>query len=323
MAADLVVPPRPATPHREPAAARTAGRGSRNRERLVLAAFLLPALALIAVFLLYPIAQSIQLSFFRWDGVNPVRTFVGWGNWERLLDDPIFWRALRNNVLLVVSSIAIQLPIAMALAVVLDRVGRRLARVLRVLYFLPLLLSTVAVGILFRNIYDPAFGMLNAVLELVGLEGLTQAWLGQPSTALPAVIAVVIWQFVPFYMILFAAGLADLPDELHDAASVDGATQTQYFFRIALPQLKPLVGVAVVLSLIGSLKFFDVVWVMTGGGPVNATELMATYMFSKAFRTSEVGYGATIAAALFLTVLVASLASTLWAARQRRREEAR
>lgn len=300
-----------------------ASRRQRRSDSLVRAMFLLPAFALIGVFLLYPIGQSIQLSFFQWDGVAPDRLFVGAGNWRRLVGDEVFWLAFRNNIVLIVVSILIQLPIAMGLAVVLDRIGRMISRTLRVLYFLPLLLSTVAVGILFRNIYDPTFGLLNSTLELIGLEHLAQPWLGQPSTALPAVIAVVIWQFVPFYMILFAAGLADLSGELRDAAQVDGATERQYFFRIAIPQLKPLIGIAMVLSLIGALKYFDVVWVMTQGGPVNSTELMATYMFNKSFRTNEVGYGATIASALFLTVLLASLVTTLIAARRRRLEETR
>ncbi len=318
MAADVATAPRAA------ARATTAtGRRERRRERLFLALFLAPALALIAIFLIYPILQSVQLSLYRWDGVNPVRTWVGFGNWQRLVSDEVFWLAFRNNVLLIVASLLIQLPIAMGLAVVLDRVGRILGRILRVLYFLPLLLSTVAVGILFRNLYDPSFGMVNAVLRAVGLDAWAQPWLGQAETALPAVIVVVIWQFVPFYVILFAAGLADLPDDLRDAAFVDGASETQYFFRVALPQMKALVGIAAVLQLIGSLKYFDVVWVMTGGGPVNSSELMATYMFAKAFRTNEVGYGATIAAALFLTVLVASLATTLWAGRRRRLEAGR
>ncbi|MTV25648.1 sugar ABC transporter permease [Nitriliruptoraceae bacterium ZYF776] len=284
--------------------------------------FLAPALLLMGVYLLWPIAQSLQLSLFRWDGVAADPTFIGGANWRRLLGDDVFWLAFRNNLVLVVVSLAVQLPIAMALAVLLDRVGRRLARALRLVWFVPLLLSTVAVGVLFRSIYDNNFGLLNAALELVGLDALTRPWLGDPGTALPAVIMVVVWQFVPFYMLLFAAGLADLPGDLRDAARVDGATENQFFWRVALPNLKPLVGIAAVLSLIGALKYFDIVWVMTGGGPVHRTELMATYMFTRAFRANEVGYGATIASALFLSVLVASLATTWWTARRRRREVA-
>lgn len=289
----------------------------------MIAGFLLPALALIGVYLFYPIVQSIQLSMFSWDGVSTTRDFIGLDNWQRLLDDSIFWQAFRNNVILVIVSIGVQLPIAMALAVILDRAGRRLARVVRVLYFVPLLLSTVAIAVLFRNIYDGSFGLLNAGLDLIGLGDLTQQWLGQQSTVLPAVMFVVVWQFVPFYMILFFAAIADLPRDLHDAASVDGASENQYFFRVAMPQLKPIVTVAVVLSLIGSLKYFDVVWVLTGGGPVHATELMATYMFTKAFRTNEVGYGATIASALFIAVLLTTLVSIAVSAIRRRREAGR
>jgi raffinose/stachyose/melibiose transport system permease protein len=307
-----------ATDEQEPATdgARRPGRGRSDWPVIVL--FLVPAMVVIAVYLIWPIAQSIQLSFFRWDGISPARDFVGLANWQRLVADSVFWQSLRNNIVLVIASIGIQLPIAMALAVILDRVGRRLARFLRVLYFVPLLLSTVAIGVLFRNIYDGNFGLLNASLELVGMGGLTQHWLGQTSTALPAVIAVVVWQFVPFYMILFGAALADLPEGLHDAASVDGATENQYFFRVALPQMKPIVGVATVLSLIGSLKYFDVVWVMTRGGPEHATELMATYMFTRSFRTNEVGYGSAIVSALFVTVLLASLISIYLSSRRSR-----
>jgi raffinose/stachyose/melibiose transport system permease protein len=292
-------------------------------EVLTIVSFLVPATALIVVYLLWPIAQSIQLSFFRWDGVSAAREFIGLGNWNRLVGDPVFWQALRNNIVLVVASIGIQLPIAMALAVILDRIGRRLGKVLRVLYFIPLLLSTVAIGVLFRNVYDGTFGLLNAMLELVGLEALQQQWLGQTSTALPSVTFVVVWQFVPFYMILFAAALADLPGDLHDAARVDGATENQYFFRVALPQIKPIVSIAAVVALIGSLKYFDVVWVMTRGGPVHATELMATYMFTRSFRTNEVGYGSAIVSALFVTVLLASLVALYLSARRRRKEALR
>ena len=291
-----------------------------DRETLVIPVFLAPAMLFIGVYLLWPIARTIELSFFSWNGVSAVRDFVGLGNWSQLMDDPIFWLAFRNNVLLIVLSIALQLPLAMGLAVLLDRLRNRLGRFLQAVWFLPLLLSTVAIGVLFGNIFNPNFGLLNAALEAIGLEEWQRAWLGEPETALYAVIAVVIWQFVPFYMILFAAALGDLSEDLHGAARIDGATETQYFFRVALPALKPVIGVAATLSVIGSLKYFDVVWVMTQGGPVNATELMATYMFRAAFRGNQVGYGSTIASALFLTVLVASLVFLAWRNHRRRTE---
>ncbi|HSK24116.1 MAG TPA: sugar ABC transporter permease [Egicoccus sp.] len=291
-------------------------------ERLVVPAFLAPALLFIGVYLLWPIVQSIELSFFSWNGVG-ARDYLGFDNWRKLAGDSVFWLAFRNNLVLITLSIAIQLPLAMALAVVLDRLRNRIGRILQAIWFIPLLLSTVAVGVLFGNVYNPTFGMVNRGLEAIGLEQLTRAWLGEPGTALYAVIAVVIWQFVPFYMILFAAALGDLSDDLHGAARIDGATETQYFFRVALPALRPVIGVAVTLSVIGSLKYFDVVWVMTQGGPVNATELMATYMFRSAFRGNQMGYGATIASALFLTVLFATVFFLAWRTARRRAEERR
>lgn len=305
--------PTPPAPRRRPR------RRWLSAERLIVPAFLAPAMLLIGVYLLYPIVSSIQLSFFSWNGVSPVRDFVGLDNWRRLVADDVFWHAFRNNLILIVLSIAIQLPVSMALAVMLDRLRGRFGRILQAAWFLPLLLSTVAVGVLFTSIYNPSFGLLNRSLEGLGLDTWTRAWLAEPSTALYAVIFVVVWQFVPFYMILFAAALGDLSEDLRGAASIDGATGTQYFFRIALPALRPVIAVAVTLSVIGSLKYFDVVWVMTGGGPVNATELMATYMFRAAFRSNQVGYGATIASALFLTVLLSALAAALWRAVQARR----
>ncbi|WP_130648869.1 carbohydrate ABC transporter permease [Egicoccus halophilus] len=292
-----------------------------DAERLIVPAFLAPAMLFIAVYLLWPIGQTVQLSFFSWNGVSPVRDFVGMENWSRLANDPVFWLAFRNNVLLIVLSIGIQIPISMALAVLLDRLHNRLGKILQAVWFIPMLLSTVAIGVLFTNVYNPNFGMLNRGLEAVGLGNLTRAWLGEPETALFAVIVVVIWQFVPFYMILFAAALGDLSEDLRGAALIDGATERQYFFRVALPALKPVIGVAVTLSIIGSLKYFDIVWVMTQGGPVNATELMATYMFRSAFRANQVGYGSTIASALFLTVLVASLIFMAWRTQRRKAEE--
>jgi raffinose/stachyose/melibiose transport system permease protein len=321
MVDQIDLPPAPATTTRREERG-PSWRRHFNAEKLVVPAFLAPALFFIGVYLLWPIAGSIELSFFSWNGSAP-REFIGLDNWRALLNDSVFWQAFRNNLLLIGLSIIIQMPIAMALAVLLDRIGRRLSKVLRVAYFLPLLLSVVAIGVLFRNIYNPAFGLLNTSLETIGLESLTRPWLADPSTALFAIIVVVSWQFIPFYMVLFAAALADLSADYHDAAKVDGATESQYFFRVALPQMKPVVGVAIALSIIGSLRYFDLVWVMTGGGPVHATELMATYMFRMAFRSSRMGYGATIASALFLTVLISSLAVLVWRARRRRLEEAR
>lgn len=269
--------------------------------------FLLPAFAFLFVFVLWPILDSFRLSLYKWNGVDPDLTFLGVQNWVRLAKDSVFWRALRNNFTIVVLSILIQLPVGLALAVLLDSGGRKF-RFFKVIYFLPLLLSTVAIGILFKYIYDPYFGIINATLDMIGLDALRQEWLSNPRIALFSVIAVICWQFIPFYMVFFLAALAGIPPELREAAYIDGATENRYFWRIVLPLLRGTVVAATTLSLIGSLKYFDLIWVMTEGGPVNATELMATYMYKKAFASFEMGYGATIASALFIVVLVTALA---------------
>lgn len=277
-----------------------------NEYTLTAVLFLLPTFAFLFIFLIWPIVDSFRLSFYKWNGVDPNMTFLQLDNWIRLAKDGIFWRAVRNNFVIVILSILIQLPVGLALAMMLDYMGRKF-QIFKVVYFLPLLLSTVAIGILFKYIYDPYFGIINTALEAVGLGVLAQPWLSDPNIALYAVIMVICWQYIPFYMVLFLAALTGIPEQLREAALIDGATERIYFWRIALPLLRGTVVTAMTLSLIGSLKYFDLIWVMTEGGPVNSTELMATYMYKKAFNSFEMGYGATIASALFVIVLIAAL----------------
>lgn len=263
----------------------------------------------MAIFVVWPIFSSFQLSLHQWNGIDPTRDFIGLGNWYRLLQDTIFWRALGNNFIIVALSIIIQLPIAMLLAIMLERSRGWLTKFFKTVYFFPMLMSSVAVGILFKYIYDPTFGLVNETLNRVGLGALTQSWLGEPRYALLSVILVICWQFIPFYMLLFLAALTNVPGELKDAAQIDGANDVRYYRYIALPMVMGTVRTAVVLSLIGSLKYFDLIWVMTEGGPNNASELMATYMYKRAFPSFEVGYGSTVASAMFIFVMLVSLAA--------------
>lgn len=275
-----------------------------NQDTLTIVLFLLPTMLFMSVFVIWPIVNSFQLSFFEWNGISPNRDYVATENWSRLLEDDIFFKALRNNIWVVILSIAIQLPLGMGLAIMLEQGGRFfLFRVFKTVYFFPMLMSSVAIGILFKYIYDPTFGLVNPALENAGLESWTRAWLGDTDTVLNAVIGVISWQYTPFYMILFLAALSGVPEELRDAARIDGATEQRYYWHIALPLVSGTVRTAVILSLIGSLKYFDLIWVMTEGGPNNASELMATYMYKKAFPSFEVGYGSTIASALFMIVM--------------------
>jgi raffinose/stachyose/melibiose transport system permease protein len=267
--------------------------------------FLAPTVLLLCVFVVWPILESTRLSFTQWTGLGKSQVYVGWSNWLRLLQDGVFWKALSNNLILAVLSIIVQLPVALALAVLLDK-GGRYFRIFKLSYFMPLLISSVAIGFLFKYIYDPNFGILNAVLNGVGLGVLAKSWLGDPNIALYAVLAVICWQFIPFYMLIFQAALASIPGELHDAAMIDGATENQFFWRIVLPVLQGTIRTSAVLSLIGSLRYFDLIYVLTGGGPSGSTELMATYMYKQAFASFNFGYGSTVAVALILVVLAIS-----------------
>ena len=272
---------------------------------------LAPTIALLLVFLVWPLIDSFRLSTLEWNGLGAGRHDVGLGNWVTLVRDALFWSSLGNNLLLALLSVLIQLPIALALALLLDKAGRG-SRTLKILYFLPLLFSSVALGVIFKNIYDPNFGPLNAALHGLGLDSLAQDWLGDRRFALSAVVAVVCWQNIPFYMILFLAGLASFPPELKEAATLDGARPATIFWKIQLPYLQGTIRTAAMLSVIGSLRYFDLVYVMTGGGPEGASELMATYMYRTVFSSFQLGYGSTIASAMFLVVtLIAAIGMRL------------
>ena len=283
-----------------------------NPEHVTIAVFLFPTLFLMAAYIVWPLISSFNLSLYEWNGLDPVKTPVGLENWDRLIHDDIFWKAFRNNLTLVVLSIAIQIPMGVALAVLLEvAVQRPLLRpffkIFKTVYFFPMLMSSVAIGILFKYIYDPTFGIINEALEYAGLETWTRAWLGEKETVLYAVTGVICWQFTPFYMILFIAALSSISDDLRDAARIDGATEARYYLRIAVPLISGTISTGVVLALIGSLKYFDLIWVMTEGGPTNSSELMATYMYKKAFPSFQMGYGSAISSALFVIVMAISL----------------
>ncbi|XLE15722.1 sugar ABC transporter permease (plasmid) [Deinococcus altitudinis] len=267
--------------------------------------FLLPAILLLGVFLLYPLLANFRLSFVEWNGLGNTAKYVGLQNWNQLFQDAVFLRTVVNNLTLAALSILIQLPIALVLAFMLDKAGRR-SSILKILYFLPLLMSSVAIGTIFRNLYDPNFGPINAAFTALHLNGLAQDWLGNPSLALAAVILVVCWQNIPFYMLLFLAGLSSMPAELREAATLDGASEGVIFRRITIPFLQGTLRTALVLSLIGSLRYFDLVYVMTGGGPSGSSEVMATYMYRTVFSGFNIGYGAAISSAMFVIVIVAS-----------------
>ncbi|MRH42771.1 ABC transporter permease subunit [Aquibacillus halophilus] len=278
----------------------------KRREILTIIGFMAPALIIYGVYVVYSIGMTFYYSLFEWSGIDNNFSFLGLDNYVRLLQDGVFWVSLGNNSLLLGASLLTQLPLGLIMALLLFSPVKGM-RLFRSVYFMPFLMSTVAIGILFVFIYDGNFGLLNDLLGMVGLESLQQSWIGKESTAIWAVIATVCWQFAPFYMILFRAAIVGIPEELYEAANIDGAKPLQRFKNITLPLLMPIIITSAILSIIGSLKYFDLIYVMTMGGPNNSTELMATYMYKQTFTNFNMGYGSTVSFSMFIIAFIVTL----------------
>jgi raffinose/stachyose/melibiose transport system permease protein len=271
-----------------------------------IALFLLPALALYGVFVLLPIVQAAYYSVFRWNGLKPLTDFVGLANYEKALSDPVFLGAISHNVLIIVLSLVVQIPFALGLALMLNRRFRGRS-ILRLLFFAPYVISEVITGIVFQLILLPD-GLFDRGLDGVGLGELSQGWLADPGIVMLTMFAIISWKYFGFHMILLLAGLQGIPRELEEAAAIDGANRWQAIRRITLPLLGPTIRVSVFLSMIGALQVFDVIWVTTRGGPVNASNTMATYMVDWGFRRTQLGFGSAAAVILFVAALVLALA---------------
>jgi raffinose/stachyose/melibiose transport system permease protein len=278
----------------------------RNQRETAIAAavFLAPALLVIAIFIIYPIIQSFITSTYDWNGYSSNKVFVGLQNWVTLMKDTAFWSAFKNNILVMILSIVLQMPIGLALATFLNYVGKK-GDICKVIWFIPMLMSSVAIGYLFRYALDPTTGFVTALSKLFG--GGKVDLLGNPNTVLVTCIVIIAWQFIPFYMVYYMAGYGGISADIHEAAMVDGATEGQYFWRVSLPLLKPSIKSAIVLSIVGSLKYFDLIYVMTGGGPGSSSELMATYMYSTAFESYQMGYASAIASGMFILISVIAI----------------
>jgi len=268
--------------------------------------FMLPALSLYVLFVLLPIAQAVRFSFFKWNGLAPLTEFVGLANYERALADPVFIGAVSHNVLIVVLSLALQIPFALGLALMLNRRFRGRAA-LRLVFFAPYVIAEVITGVVWSLLLQPG-GLAEGALEAFGLGSLYHPWLADPSTVMLALFVIISWKYFGFHMILLLAGLQGIPRELDEAAAMDGASRRQAIRYVTLPLLGPTLRVSVFLSIIGALQLFDLVWVTTGGGPVNASNTMATYMFDWGFRRFQLGYGSAVAVILFILALVVALA---------------
>ena len=266
----------------------------------IIALFVLPAMFFYGTFNVIGIIRTFYYSLMEWKGISANMEFIGLNNYLELLKDTYFWNSLKNNLILVAVSLAIQMPGALMLAVLINKKMKG-TRFFRTVFFMPMLLSTVATGIMWILFYDPYFGLMNNILKKLGLKSVAFL-IG--SSALPSILFVICWQFIPFYMIIIKAGMTNIPAEVYEAAKIDGANGIQCFWKITLPLLMPTIRSSAVLHLVGSLKYFDLFYVMMGGTPNTSTELMATYMYKKGFTEFRMGYASSIAGSMFIICFV-------------------
>jgi raffinose/stachyose/melibiose transport system permease protein len=278
-----------------------------NRNTAIAATlFLFPAIALIIIYMVYPIIDTFLTSRYSWNGISTDKVLVGLENWKTLIHDSKFWSAFGHNVIVMVFSILLQIPIGMLLATFLDAGGRKL-NIFKIIWFLPYLMSSVAIAFLFTYILATNGGLFSTIATMLNGKRTAVDLLGKSPQALYAVIGVMAWQFTPFYMVYFIAGYSNIPTSLYEAAVIDGANRRQYLFKIAIPMLGPIFKTACTMSMIGSLKYFDMIWNMTQGGPAGGTELMATYMYKLSFQQWKMGYGSAVAAGMFILITAIAL----------------
>ena len=280
--------------------------GASQRMRLEIAFFTAPALLLFLFFVVWPIVKALQFSVYRWKGFGPLVDFVGLQNYVDVLRDDVFTGALTHNLIIVVLSVAVQLPLGLGIALLLNRKmwGQG---VLRTIIFVPYVLAEVIAGVVWAQLLQPRYGVIDTLLSAVGLEGPAQGWLGTPEIALYTVLAVLTWKYLGLAVILFLAGLQGVPEELYEAAQIDGATWWQVQRGITIPLLGPTLRTWAFLSMIGSLQLFDMVWILTGGGPANATTTMATFLINEGTKRSNYGIAAAASVILFVIALVMAL----------------
>ncbi|MFT4219839.1 MAG: sugar ABC transporter permease [Microbacterium sp.] len=301
-----------------PPAPRKTLHATRRREGLAAVLFLVPALGFLLVFVAYPLANAGMLSFFKWDGFSP-REWIGFDNFTRLFADEVFWSSLKNNALIAVAAIVFQVGLGMVIAYWLVRVVPRFKRTAMFLYVIPVVISEICIGLLWQFVYNPYFGLLNGFLDLIGLGSLEQGWLGDRNLAMPAVLVVMNLTYLGLYILLFVAAFQDVDESVYEAAALDGAGHFRTFFGISVPMIFSNVQATVLLAVVTSFKTFSLVFVMTRGGPNNATDVVSTYLFKVGFGNFEAGYASAIGIAqLVITAVVGVFVLTASRPRQQK-----
>lgn len=271
-----------------------------------------PALIIYAMFALYPMVDVVILSFQKWNGLDPVKQFVGTSNYVDIFTkDPVFWVAFRNTIIWTVLSVIFPPMIGLLLALGLNQpiMGRN---TLRAIYYLPVIIAPIAVATMWRWMYDPFFGLFVQVLTSVGLQSWVQDWLGNRDIALYSAFVAHVWQSVGFSMVLFLAGLQGVNRTLVEAARIDGAGRWNVFRFVTLPAIKTTITIVLVLSIISSLKAFDIVYGLTGGGPAQSTQMLALWAFTQSMQIFDFGRGSAISVVLLLITLAVVVPYLRW-----------
>ncbi|GLI03135.1 sugar ABC transporter permease [Phytohabitans aurantiacus] len=303
--ADQITAPRPSQTAAAPAPVKSQKR--QGRRWLTITLFLLPALVLFGVLVLLPMLLAMYTSFFDWNGLGGRPTdFIGLENFQRLLTDDIFLGDLKRGGLLIVLSLLIQLPLSLGIAMLLNQKLRGRG-FYRLLFFVPYVLSEVITGVLFTMVFSPNRGLAEHIFGWFGFDDVGSTWLSDPNTVMYSLFFVMTWKYFGFHMILYLAGRQSIPNELIEAAQVDGAGSWQAFRHVTLPLLGPTIRISIFLAVIGTIQLFDLVWVLTGGGPLHASETLAVTMFNDGFRRSDIGYASATSIVMLLISLVFAL----------------
>jgi raffinose/stachyose/melibiose transport system permease protein len=276
---------------------RAKGISAKLRRKIELTVLLAPPLVLFVGFVLLPIVIAAYYSLFNWTGYGPLSDFTGLRNYKVAFNDPAFVQAIEHTLILTGLALVIQGPLSLGIALLLNRRFRGRA-FLRLVIFAPYVLPPAITAVMWSLMLQPS-GFVDQVMKSVGLGGLVQLWLANIHIVLYSNFVVLTWQYVGFGIVLLLAGLQSIPAELREAAAIDGATPWQVTHLVTVPLLGPTIRIWVFLTVVGSLQVFDIVWILTGGGPANASQTMSTYMVLDGFRSLEFGYGATIAVILF------------------------
>lgn len=273
--------------------------------RIVPYLFVAPPLILLAVFVYGPAFENVIFSLYSWSSIDPDWTFVGLDNYRQLYTNPVFWVSLVNNILYAVISVFVQVFVALAIAAVLSAgvFNRRLNMFFRTSLFLPAILPVTVVGLLWQLIYQPSIGLIDQFLFATGLDQLSRVWLGEEQTAIYAVIMVSQWQWTGYMVALFMVAIAAIPRDLYEALEMEGANKIQQFRFITVPGVRESTLIFAVITIFGAFKVFDIVWVMTAGGPNRASEVLGTHMYRSAFRDDIVGYSSAVATTIFVITI--------------------